>query len=142
MDDNDADKLLDAVRSQARPVTRADLLKDDKGIESVSMIALIANPESYDGVQVRVIGYLHLEFESDAIYLHRDDFENGISKNALGISQPADVSPDEWQGLNDQYVLCQGTFRADWMGHMAMNSGTIDDIQRLEPWLTRADLAR
>ena len=141
MDDDDRDKRLEALRSHARPVTRADLLKDGSGIESVSMIALIANPEAYDGVKVRFIGYLHMEFEGNAIYLHRDDFENCISKNALCISKPADVPPDEWQGLNDQYVICQGTFRADWMGHMAMNSGTIDDIQRLEPWLTRADLA-
>ncbi len=44
----------------------------DLGIyENTSLIRLIATPEKYDGKTIQVIGYLHLEFEGDAIYLIR-----------------------------------------------------------------------
>jgi hypothetical protein len=136
MNDNET-KWIDAIVSAARPVTRSELIKDRHGVESVSLVSLIANPEAYDGKKVRFIGYLYLEFEGDAIYLHREDFENCISKNALWIRKPDDMPLEQWQDLTDQYVLCEGTFRSDWLGHMAMNSGTIDEVKRLEPWLRR-----
>jgi hypothetical protein len=41
------------------------------------MIQLIANPQAWDGKHVRVIGFLRLEFEGDALYLHREDLRTG-----------------------------------------------------------------
>ena len=38
---------------------------------SVSLIRLIANPEKYHGKKIQVTGYINLEFEGDAIYLHK-----------------------------------------------------------------------
>jgi len=46
----------------------------DNGPEDVSLIQLIANPQAYDGKTVRITGFLHLEFEGNAIYLHNEDF--------------------------------------------------------------------
>jgi hypothetical protein len=60
----------------------------DYADESVSLIQLIANPERYDKKIVRFIAYLHLEFEGDAVYLHRDDFEHAISNDAIWINLP------------------------------------------------------
>ncbi|HEY1897186.1 MAG TPA: hypothetical protein VGG62_12970 [Terracidiphilus sp.] len=136
-DKDDKNDWIDHLRAHGRPLRRADLVRDSNGVESVSMVALIANPEAYDGVKVRLIGYLHLEFEGNAIYLHREDFQNCIRKNAICIDMPADASLEQWSDLSDKYVLCEGTFRANWLGHMAMNSGMIDEVERLEPWFKR-----
>ena len=53
--------------------------------DPVSLIQLIANPEKYDGKQVQVVGFLRLEFEGNALYLHEDDYTNNLYGNAVGI---------------------------------------------------------
>jgi hypothetical protein len=56
----------------------------DMSALDVSLIQLIANPESYDGKKVRIIGFLRLEFEGDALYLHQVDFEMRLMKMRWG----------------------------------------------------------
>jgi hypothetical protein len=51
-----------------------------------SLIELIANPTKFDGKRVRIIGFLRLEFEGNAIYLSKSDFEHGVTKNGLWVS--------------------------------------------------------
>ncbi|MGA9072289.1 MAG: hypothetical protein WB424_18660, partial [Terracidiphilus sp.] len=92
-------------------------------------------PQAYDNKRVRIIGYLHLEFEGDAIYLHREDFDYAIDKNALWVNIPKDMTKEQMKAVNNFYVICTGTFRAGMHGHMGMNSGEMDNITRLEPWL-------
>ena len=133
-------ELLKALVAHGRPTTRADLLLDHRGIESVSMIALIANPEAYHGKTIRVIGFLHLGFEHNAIYLHREDFDRSNGKNALWIDAPEEADLKNWGELSERHVLCEGTFNADNLGHMSLNSGAINAVRRLEVWLGRADV--
>ena len=59
----------------------------DSGVEDVSMIQLIANPQVYDNKRVRITGFLHLEFEGDAIYLHREDFSYALKRANEGCQQ-------------------------------------------------------
>lgn len=56
--------------------------------DNVSVVQLIANPERYDGKHIQLIGFLRIEFEGTAIYLHREDYEQGIARNALWINIP------------------------------------------------------
>ncbi len=106
----------------------------DNGPEEVSLIQLIANPDRYDKKTVRFIAYLHLEFEGDAVYLHRDDFVHAISKNAIWIDLPKDIKPDEIKDVNDHYVICTAQFVAGRHGHMGMFAGELDNVTRLEVW--------
>jgi hypothetical protein len=39
--------------------------------ERVSILTLLAAPDRYAGKNVRLMGFVNLEFEGDAIYLHR-----------------------------------------------------------------------
>ena len=55
------------------------------------MIQLIANPQAYDHKLVRVIGYLDLQFEGNAIYFHSGDFEHAIYENSIWINLPKDI---------------------------------------------------
>ncbi len=97
----------------------------------VSLIELIANPEQFDGKPVRIIGYIHREFEGNGIYLHRDDEEQGIYANGLWVEFANGLEVADCQ---DRYVLIEGTFDARRRGHMGMWSGTVRDITRCMPW--------
>ncbi|MEG9436680.1 hypothetical protein JAO29_10965 [Edaphobacter sp. HDX4] len=108
--------------------------KFNERAQDVSIIELIANPLKYDGKQVQLIGFLRLEFEGNAIYLHQEDFEHAISRNAIWIDRPADLSEKQALDVNNRYIICQGTFKAGEHGHMGMFSGSLTHINRLEPW--------
>ena len=77
-----------------------------------------------------------MEFEGNAIYLHREDFQQAIDKNALWIDVPKDMTRNQIEAVNDHYVICTGTFVAAMRGHMGMNSGEMANITRLEIWTT------
>jgi hypothetical protein len=77
-----------------------------------SIIQLIATPERFDGKPVRVRGFLHLEFEGNALYLHETDFCHRITSNAIwvGVGWPP---KGEQAKLNNAYVLLEGIFNAN-----------------------------
>jgi len=106
----------------------------DMEAEEVSLVQLIANPQAYDNKIVRVLGFLHLEFEGNAIYLHREDFEHDIDKDAIWINLPKDITAKQAKTVNDQYVICTARFRAGQHGHMGLFSGEFDGVTRLESW--------
>jgi hypothetical protein len=117
---------LEAVRSFEQRV--------NGNAQDVSILELLANPFRYDGKQVQVIGFLRLEFEGDAIYLHHEDFEYAISKNAIWLDRPKDFSEKQTSEVDKKYVICEGTFNAREHGHMGMFSGSLTHITRLERW--------
>jgi len=106
----------------------------DATVQDVSILQLIANPQAYDGNRVRFIGFLRIEFEGDAIYLHREDFEYAITQNAVWIDIPREMTKQEKQLVNMQYVVCAGLFQGSKHGHMGMFSGEVTDVIRLETW--------
>lgn len=63
-------------------------------VEHVSMIQLIANPERYKGKLVAVGGFVNLEFESNGIFLHKEDYEQGIRANGLWLNAAECTRPD------------------------------------------------
>ena len=103
--------------------------------ENVSLVKLIVNPEKYDGKRIQVIGYLHLEFEGQAIYLHEEDFKHSISENSFWVNFSSKLTKKQNPTkFNDKYVIVIGTFKAKEKGHMAMFGGTLDNIVRLDLW--------
>lgn len=116
-----------ASRSDARPPV-------------VSLVQLLATPERFDGCRVRVVGYVHLEFEGNAVYLHREDFEAMLLVNALGVAfRPGTL--DAKHPINDHYVLLEGTFGAPG-DHVGYYGGGLRDISSAEPMPSRADLSK
>ena len=97
----------------------------------VSIIQLLANPDDYDGKNVRLIGYIHFEFEGAGIYFHKEDFDRRIYANGFWVSLAQGFSPDHCQ---DRYVLIEGVFDASSTGHMGLWSGTVKDITRCTQW--------
>ena len=96
------------------------------------MIALISNPQAYDKQRVSITGYMHLEFEGNCIYLHKDDFTQHIEKNGLWLEFKNRAAVDSIYKFSDNYVVIEGVFDSHALGHMSMNSGSIKQITSLE----------
>ena len=112
----------------------------------VSVIQLIATPERFDGKRVRVIGFLNLEFEGNALYVHREDYDQAIAKNALWIDttpqKTGSVSAFASKNLSNQYVIVEGVFDAKNTGHKGSFSGAIKEISRADRWQNRAEIEK
>ena len=102
-------------------------------LKDVSMIQLIANPQQYDGKPIRVIAFLHLEFEGNALYLHREDFDKSVLSNAVWISLD-DQTIRTSKKFSGGYVLVEGIFNAKDQGHLGSFSGSIQQVTRLQSW--------
>ena len=99
----------------------------------VSIIRLIGSPKDYARKAVRIVGYLSIEFEGDAIYLHEEDFKRSLTTNALWV----DARPDaiaNLKKLSGQYVIMEGIFDPTAKGHMGLFSGAIGNITRADAW--------
>jgi hypothetical protein len=107
----------------------------------VSLVQLIANPSEFHRMAVRVVGFCRLEFEGNTLYLHREDFDRGIAKNAVWLRVGWPV-PESRRPLSDEYVLVEATFDAEGKGHMRSFSGELIDITRMERWPPRLELER
>jgi len=103
------------------------------GIEHISILQLIVTPEKYDGKAVTFEGFLHLEFEGNAIFLSQSDSVHGISKNAIWVTRNAVINA-KYQQINSHYVIITGTFDAKSKGHMSLCSGTLKDITTVNLW--------
>jgi hypothetical protein len=107
----------------------------------ISLIQLISNPDKYDGKVVRLEGFLRIEFEGNALYLHQEDDDHMLTKNAIWV----DASPDMTKRRNDlnkKYVLLEGTFDAKNHGHMGLFSGSLHKVKRADVFASRTDLER
>jgi hypothetical protein len=124
-----------ASHAAERPTDDGRRAKVESAVEpiDVSMVQLIATPERFDGQLIRVIGFLHLEFEGNALYLHETDFCHSISANAIwvGVDWPPD---DKYMARSNSYVLLEGVFDARSRGHMGMFAGSVRNISRFAGW--------
>jgi len=99
----------------------------------VSLIQLIANPNRWDGKLVQVIGFINIEFEGNALYLHKEDWRRGLEKNALWLDLTL-ARMGELLPLRRHYVIIRGRFDGKRYGHMSLFSGEITQIDRCDPW--------
>ena len=97
----------------------------------VSLVQLISNPSQYDNHRVIVAGFLTLEFENSALYLHADDAAHFITKNALWVTARSGIKgrSDE---INHHYVQIVGLFKASDHGHIGGYSGMIGEVERID----------
>jgi len=100
-----------------------------------SLLELITRPEVYDGRRVRVVGFVNFEFEGNALYLSKTDWENGLTRSAVWIAPPpgfeSNWGPARVQP-NRRYVIVEATFRASRRGHLGLFSGALEEVTRLD----------
>jgi hypothetical protein len=97
----------------------------------VSIVELIAAPERFRSRRVRLIGYVVLEFEGTAVYLHEEDYTRAIMRNALWLDVSRGGSPPLSQPA---YAIVEARFEPDRHGHMDLFAGALSEISRISPW--------
>jgi len=112
------------------PTCRSGNADGTCALYEVSLVQLIADPEKYDGKQVQVSGFIHLEFEGNGLYLHRDDFKFRIPQNGVWVDMRVGAN---FKGCQNSYVSIRGTFVAADHGHLGVWSGAIRDIDSCQP---------
>jgi hypothetical protein len=101
--------------------------------QGVSIVQLLASPEKFDGKFVRVFGFLRLEFEGDALYLHREDYTQGLTRNGVWVDR-TEIVERAAKKLNMHYVLIEARFDAKNHGHMGLWGGALRETTRIIPW--------
>jgi len=98
----------------------------------LSMIALIANPKSFHGMEVVVTGFFRLAPEHQAIYISREHAEHALSANGLWLEFSKETSKQlpHWMG---RYIRVRGTFNARSFGHLSGWAGTIENVTEIQP---------
>ena len=99
--------------------------------ERVSLIQLLAQPEKYEGKLVEVAGFVNLEPEGTAIWLHREDFSNGILPNSIwvNVNKCIDFAGNPMSG----YASLMGKFTTKHHGHMGLWPGEINQVGECFP---------
>jgi hypothetical protein len=129
--------LAVSLRAQTHSVTCNDSVISSEDY-SVSLVRLIATPEKYHGKWVQVVGYLNLEFEGNAIFLHQEDYETANLKNGIWVNVPKDLKTKlSLQDYSKHYVIMSGCFDMNSTGHFGMFGGELNNINRLDLWRTR-----
>ena len=110
-----------------------DEIEQSSNFEDISIVALLADPEKYDGHRVAVRAWGIVEFEHSGIYLSDDDprylnFQNGIW---LDLSNGPEVS-----ARIEGYLYVEGRFLAGdshrgYRGRLE----TINRLLKLDPYV-------
>lgn len=109
----------------------------ESSVLPVSIYQLIANPEKFDGKEVYVIGFMHLEFEGDVIYAHREDWNHSLIQNGIAFEVPKERH-FLWMKMNNNYVAIEGTFSTTERGHFALRAGSLTKITKLVKWRNKS----
>lgn len=127
----------------ARVTLRCDGVASERDTTCVlfgpSLIELLARTDAYDGKRVRVIGFANLEFEGNALYVSREDYEHMIPRNGFWLDVPDSLLRGRTLHLPG-YFLIEGVVSAHDRGHMGLWSGAIGQVSRFDPALSRAGL--
>jgi hypothetical protein len=116
--------------------------------EPISLIALLAAPERFDGRKVRVSGFVSLRFEDFGLHLDASAYNAGLNKNALWLQKPDWLTSPAERRLNRRYGEVAGTFEASVHGrcerlmHCSHFSGSLTDIRRIQPTFTQSDFQK
>ncbi len=106
---------------------------------NVSIIRLIGSPEKYDGKRVTLRGFLKIEFEGDALYLHREDYERALLANSIALP----LSNDQiraFKKYDRRYVTVEGVFsRCDETRFVCNYSGFLKVIA-IDFWPARPEV--
>ena len=100
---------------------------------TVPMQELLADPGKFEGQRVRVVGFLLLEFEQNALYPTRDDFNNSVTEHALFL-ELTNTQLRSSSKLNHGHVIVEGVFSAKNIGHGGMWTGSLKPVMRLQMW--------
>jgi len=99
----------------------------------LGLVELLAVPSNYEGQVIRTIGFLGIEFEDDALYLHAEDYRYGLQKNSFAL-RLSEAQRSQFKSLSGRYVIVEGTLHVKGLERNDIWSGAIGNVTRLEAW--------
>ncbi len=75
----------------------------------VSIVTLLSQADSQKTKRVQVAGFLVLDFEGEGLYLHKEDYEDGLFMNSIYLA----LSPEQkgqYKALDKTYVWVEASF--------------------------------
>ncbi len=102
-------------------------------VVDVSMIDLIATPERYHGVKVRLVAVGNLDFEGNYISASKEAWEN-YTNDRIWIELGEQLAPhgERLRRYNGEYVIIEGVFNMYDKGHFAMFQGALHNVTRYD----------
>jgi hypothetical protein len=96
----------------------------------VSIVNLLAAPERYNGRAVAVSGFVSLKFENEALYFHREDWQRGLTRNAVWLVMNPNLRSTTKRS-DRRYAKVQGVFSSAQAGHGGLFGGavTVDALE-------------
>jgi hypothetical protein len=105
-------------------------LASARAAEPLTVAQLLADGARYDGTVVSVVGFLHLEFENDALYDGKEtDLNYGRGPHIWVDTRNADLTHDKY---GRRTVVLEGTFDFGPSGHRGAFPGAIRSVTRVE----------
>lgn len=95
--------------------------------QDVSVADLLDDPAAYAGKQVRVHGFLIVEFEGDSIWADEVAFRTGQYERGFWVDTRT-LTADEGERLTGRLAYVSGTFDLEHKGHLGLWAGAIDDV--------------
>jgi len=102
---------------------------DSPHAPSKSIIRLVAQPGSNKPEKVQVAGFLVLVFEGEALYLHKEDYIEGLSNNSVRVSL-SDEQVKEYKSLSGNYEWIEASFLKR-PNSEEIQSGTLFNIREI-----------
>jgi len=110
----------------------------DRSAVSASLVAILANPSSYQDQRVRTYGVL-LASPGDSenpgeafLFLSKEQMNHFIALNALALTLSPPYSVEELVRMHGKYVIIEGRVDADATGHMGVFAAGLVDVNRIE----------
>jgi hypothetical protein len=100
-----------------------------------SIVQILAHRDRYHGKHVQIDGYLLVRPEATALYLCKEHADYLMTRNGLWVTFDKRAVP--YQGVvgptryDRTYVLIEGTFDKNSLGHMGAYQGTIANVTRV-----------
>lgn len=107
-------------------------LRNSQGSETevVSLISVIANPERYEGRSLLLRGFLHIDYEGTALYLHHTDYQCGLTENAVAVTPRREMYAAS-DSYADRYVILCGVFRLHEKWGTGRYAGILEEISSI-----------
>jgi len=100
-----------------------------------SIVTLLAQPASNIVKRVQVAGFLVLDFEGEALYLHKEDYQEGLTRNAIRMA----LTPEQmkqYQNLAGSYVSIEASF-IKRRNSEDIFTGSLFDVKEIRKTLSR-----
>ena len=114
-------------------VSSAAIAAGNEPVLRTSIVQLLANPEKFEGKLIEVRGFVRIEFEGDAIYLHKEDYEHGLYSNGMWLGT-SECKRLDGTRFDVGYAMVVGRYTSKRRGHMGLWSGAIEEVQSCIKW--------